>query len=503
MVIRACWLTTSVVLGWTAILSTYTCNRFAVVGQVFRPTELNKHTIEPITTAVVMAEDTCANKLGTSLGNDFLTCVIENTQEAISASELKSKIKIPSYHLDPLNFDQTDAAYETGLLIQDLLRNYTCARTSDGGSDPIVTRPWLWNPKSQNCVADKKYLLHQLLEFVEAGDIVNAQHVKRQYDQAKAVSSTAEAEADHDETLWEAYKGYLPDGHDLDYVEMSPDIDVEDVQKRCESIPNCAGFTMTGTSAYLKSVATRASVSNDDDWDTHIRPKPKKQVCQQNAGATKYRAEEYVVEVIREEPYVAVIKNFSSNSECALLKDELAHVWDDMTRAYEGDGQTAYRQSYAENIFVDFDDQSAKITQLAERMFGAVRDLAGYNVHGNEGQEPLNIVLYKNKGDEYRPHCDGACYGGRYDNGARVATSILYCGTADEGGQTSFTRSGLMISPEPNDFLIFGYKLNDGTMDTGKSEHSGCPVTKGKKWIATQWYREGVDIDTPWDSFPE
>ena len=39
------------------------------------------------------------------------------------------------------------------------------------------------------------------------------------------------------------------------------------------------------------------------------------------------------------------------------------------------------------------------------------------------------------------------------------------------------------------------------TMDTGFTEHSGCPVFEGEKKIVTQWIRYGVDTENPWDSF--
>jgi hypothetical protein len=108
-------------------------------------------------------------------------------------------------------------------------------------------------------------------------------------------------------------------------------------------------------------------------------------------------------------------------------------------------------------------------------------------------------VLYKEPGDEYRPHCDGQCHGGPYVHGKRVATSILYCDVpAEGGGQTSFTRSGLMVAPNVGDLLLFTYKHANNTMDHGFTEHSGCPILGGRKWIATQWYREGVNLDHPW-----
>lgn len=38
-------------------------------------------------------------------------------------------------------------------------------------------------------------------------------------------------------------------------------------------------------------------------------------------------------------------------------------------------------------------------------------------------------------------------------------------------------------------------------MDTGFTEHSGCPVFSGEKKIVTQWIRLGVDEENPWDAF--
>ena len=38
-------------------------------------------------------------------------------------------------------------------------------------------------------------------------------------------------------------------------------------------------------------------------------------------------------------------------------------------------------------------------------------------------------------------------------------------------------------------------------MDTGYTEHSGCPIVKGEKWIATAWLREGVSAEDSWMRF--
>lgn len=41
----------------------------------------------------------------------------------------------------------------------------------------------------------------------------------------------------------------------------------------------------------------------------------------------------------------------------------------------------------------------------------------------------------------------------------------------------------------------------DGIMDSGYTQHSGCPVRKGQKWIATAWLREGVTAQYNSDLF--
>jgi hypothetical protein len=52
--------------------------------------------------------------------------------------------------------------------------------------------------------------------------------------------------------------------------------------------------------------------------------------------------------------------------------------------------------------------------------------------------------------------------------------------------------------------LFFGYKLRPTVeggpfrMDPGYTEHSGCPLRKGTKWIATMWYREGMTAENDW-----
>jgi hypothetical protein len=38
-------------------------------------------------------------------------------------------------------------------------------------------------------------------------------------------------------------------------------------------------------------------------------------------------------------------------------------------------------------------------------------------------------------------------------------------------------------------------------MDDGYTEHSGCPVLEGEKWITTFWMREGVTAEENWTKY--
>ena len=61
-----------------------------------------------------------------------------------------------------------------------------------------------------------------------------------------------------------------------------------------------------------------------------------------------------------------------------------------------------------------------------------------------------------------------------------------------------FTKADMYVKPEPGTAVFFSYLSPEGTMDTGLTEHSGCPVLEGEKWITTAWMRKGVSLQRPW-----
>ncbi|KAH8038147.1 hypothetical protein HPB51_023954 [Rhipicephalus microplus] len=89
-------------------------------------------------------------------------------------------------------------------------------------------------------------------------------------------------------------------------------------------------------------------------------------------------------------------------------------------------------------------------------------------------------------------------------SGNRVATMLLYLTDVALGGATAFTHLKLAVKPRRGSALFWydlaPYSGNDGPIHFSfwhqrktlevLTNHVGCPVLWGTKWIATKWIRE-------------
>jgi len=314
--------------------------------------------------------------------------------------------------------------------------------------------------------------------------------------EAAAAGATAQPKSAHPDYTY-VPDSYLPAGNELESGRMT----TEEAAAKCSSMPSCEGFTFQASSergpaeVYFKTAAQ--GHQRGKGWHTY----KKRQELTCSATPPEADTRTITVDIVREEPIVAMLRGFATGPECELLV-EAGGNWSTMSRAYTSQGQTSsYRRSYSKNIYPPLEDSESEIMRIVARMFSATRSLTGYSVYP-PGQEPLNAVLYRELGDEYRPHCDGACINKPHDVGERIATSILYCKTAELGGHTSFTESTHKVVPVEGDMLLFAYRLKNGRMSR-EAEHSGCPIRRGQKWIATQWYREGVSEQWNWEDANE
>ncbi len=150
------------------------------------------------------------------------------------------------------------------------------------------------------------------------------------------------------------------------------------------------------------------------------------------------------IEVLREQPFVAVARGFATRKQCQDIVDTTPAV-SGLGRAHVGGtGETSFsssRETLSTNLDINWSEPEAPVTAMAAVTVELASELLGEKIP-YEAQEPINFLHYK-VGFEYKPHTDGA---GR-TKGKRVATTLVYCEAAAEGGSTVFPGDDLKLSP--------------------------------------------------------
>ena len=254
--------------------------------------------------------------------------------------------------------------------------------------------------------------------------------------------------ADPDQSMFTYKRGFLPAGSDLPDIAKGERLTEAQAEKRCLADSRCAGFTFSASTrgdkagtkhdVHFKSKAD--GVSDAPGWHT-LRKRKRGADCRPGFRKPPPPPLRLRVDVLRESPPVYIVHDFATERECQYMMDEtIPHM---APSVVSGGTTSRHRQSFSVNMYPDYEDESNVITRMVRRKFAFAREVAEYDelIEG-AGQEPLNSVYYKNWDDQYRPHCDGQCYGGAYRKGERIATSLTYCSVADKGGYTMFTRSG-------------------------------------------------------------
>ena len=208
---------------------------------------------------------------------------------------------------------------------------------------------------------------------------------------------------------------------------------------------------------------------------------------------------------------IHLIENFIHPDECKAMEEAAATT---LHRATVADGKggsrlSDNRKAMQAGITVPWDKEvdDDPIARLSRRVYDYTNHVLGLDIK-EFGQEDLMSIQYFGRGvndtepDRYTPHCDGDCTGQPHKVGTRMATLVMYCDVATKGGHTNFRNAGVHIKPAVGSGIFFSY-INPETleMDTGFTEHSGCPVFEGSKKIVTQWVRLGVDDENPWHAF--
>jgi hypothetical protein len=365
----------------------------------------------------------CQQRFNQSVGVDVFRCVIESidaTEDAVLTS--KGLARPRTDHLQSLEASEgLKQVIKENEMLKHLLRNFTCS-VDDAGTQPVADLVWEYDVPA--CGAPPA-LITPPGEFDES----QMQGVEQSKLDAYRTSSFFQQEiADAD---FSAKAGYLPAGDDLGSETMR----LGQAQKHCRTqLPNCQGFTfelrMGGAppllpalkaeyTVYFKSRASGAVLAGG--WGTFKRlgaSAESKNQCAAAAAAAATTTSDissgggggiigggnigggstiisdtwgrrsYKVEIIRHEPLVVLVRNFSSAEECRAMIDKHSGGADGMGRAYVGSGtdgaestQDNYRRSWSSNMQPDLDDPDELLTAFTLRSFALVRSLTGYAVY--------------------------------------------------------------------------------------------------------------------------
>jgi len=108
--------------------------------------------------------------------------------------------------------------------------------------------------------------------------------------------------------------------------------------------------------------------------------------------------------------------------------------------------------------------------------------------------EPPQIFHYA-LGQEIKPHFD-FLYDGKHGygqadgyQGDRLATFLLYLNHDYGGGELEFPRVGFRYKAKAGDAIYFANKTREGASDR-LSLHAALPITRGEKYIFSQWIHD-------------
>lgn len=177
-----------------------------------------------------------------------------------------------------------------------------------------------------------------------------------------------------------------------------------------------------------------------------------------------------------EEPLIVVLDNVLNDEECKQLI-ELSK--ERMNRSKIGGNREVDSMRTSSGMFFE-NGENDLVAKIEKR----VSEIMCIPVEYGEG---LQILNYK-PGQEYKPHFDYFKEGTRASENNRISTLVMYLNDVEEGGETTFPKLNLSVSPKKGSAVYFEYFYNHKEINE-YTLHSGEPVVKGEKWVATQWMR--------------
>lgn len=165
-------------------------------------------------------------------------------------------------------------------------------------------------------------------------------------------------------------------------------------------------------------------------------------------------------------------QNFLTPQECERM---IAYAEEnDLRPSLTDRGLTTSRTS--SQTWIDRNSTDCAVQDIVDKIHAQSQHVTGQE--DKAYYESLQLVRYR-KGEQFTAHKDG------HD---RQYTINIYLNDDFTGGETAFPVLGRSVEPETGKAVIWRNMRPDGTIESA-SEHRGCPIESGKKYICTQWIK--------------
>ena len=181
-------------------------------------------------------------------------------------------------------------------------------------------------------------------------------------------------------------------------------------------------------------------------------------------------------EVLNKAPLIVKFHNVLSSEECDALIEQAKHR---LQRSKLANKEVSVIRTSSGMFFEE--NESPLIHQIEQR----IAKLMHIPIEHAEG---LQVLRYE-PGEEFKPHFDYFNEDHPSSENNRISTLVIYLNNVAEGGATTFPALGLSNKPVKGSAVYFEYFYNNPALNE-LTLHSGDPVIRGEKWVATQWMRK-------------
>ncbi|XP_056116093.1 prolyl 4-hydroxylase subunit alpha-1-like [Rhinichthys klamathensis goyatoka] len=185
-------------------------------------------------------------------------------------------------------------------------------------------------------------------------------------------------------------------------------------------------------------------------------------------------------EVEWDEPRIIRYHDIISDREMEILKN-ISRPQLSRSEVYRSGITKPLKLRVSQSVFLSDDPVEAGVSQR-------IADVTGLSM---ESAESLLVQNY-GVGGAFEQHIDAL----EIEND-RICTFLIYLSDVEMGGATVFPKVGVAVHPKKGSAMLW-YNLHRNGEVNWNTEHAGCPVLMGNKWVANKWIHEfGQEFRSP------